>query len=75
MTVTMTGSKVPLAGILANLVSLDLNAVAMSYSQKFGKELFIDLGDVLDDKRLYTFAVECRKNILACTFVNMAAAT
>ncbi len=58
MAVTMARAIVPLASVLDLGARLDLNAVTMSNRNQFWKYLFVNLTDIFNDKRLYTFLVE-----------------
>ena len=60
VTIAMARSVVPLAGILGDLVALNLDAIAVSDSQDFWNKFWIDLADVLDDQGLDTVLVQDR---------------
>ena len=60
VTITMARSIMPLAGILGDLVALNLDAIAMSDSQDLRNKFWINLTDILDDQGLDTHLVQNR---------------
>ena len=67
VTITMARSVMPLTSILRDLVTLNLDAIAVSDSQDFRGELRVDLADVFNDQGLNTFLVKDSERVILCS--------